>query len=136
MDENNNSCYLDLETYPDYVKAIGERDIETVAHYYNDDLVFIFGGLEYDLDATLSFLSSTKKLTRSRFDIHNTIINGDYLKSDSTEIMTVLMDCDLLYLGDAKVGDQWKITYTHHYKLRSRKISEIKAELHSFEKIT
>lgn len=127
---------LTKQNFRDYLDALENVDAEALkTRFYHRDFAIQLGDQTLDVDGLLAYETALKELVDFRFEVEQIVADDTGIAIDTIETFTVRKDADVPNIGPARAGDRWRLHLNVFYTLTGGKISSIKANVLSAERI-
>jgi predicted ester cyclase len=127
---------LNKENFREYLNALENVDEKALTtRFYHEEFSIIMGDGTMGLAGLLEYEKSLKALADFHFEVHQIVADESGIAIDAIETFDVLKDADIPNIGPARKGERWALHLNVFYSLRDGRISTIKANVLSVEKI-
>ncbi len=127
---------LTKENFREYLDALESVDTEALTtRFYHQDFSIEMGEETLDLAGLLEFERSMKSLVDFHFQVDQIVADESGIAIDAIETFFVLQDAEVPIIGPAHKGERWELHLNVFYTLRDGRISGIRANVLSAQKI-
>ena len=114
-------------SYRGYVRCFNQRDVPCISRFYNDDLLFLSSALPRlsSKEEMLGFYSGVWKHLTEHLVIKSFAVDGQRMRVDLQNTLTVFADYPEFPPRPLKKGDQYTIGGVVTYVLRDGRIAKI-----------
>ena len=124
------------ENFREYLDALENVDAEALTtRFYHEELTVDIGDETLDLAGLLEYERSLKSLVDFHFEVEQIVADESGIAIDAVETFVVLQDAEVPVIGPARKGERWELHLNIFYGLRDGRISNIKANVLSAQKV-
>ena len=127
---------LNKENFREYLDALESVDTEALTtRFYHEDFSIDIGEDTLDIVGFLELEKSLSSLVDFHFEVDQIVADESGIAIDAIETFVVLQDADVPFIGPARKGERWELHINVFYTLADGKISTIKPNVLSVQKI-